>query len=584
MQILAHVNTRFLSILALLGALAGCAGTVRPGVAGAETDQDRHAAGEQDLSRGELMYRLLVAEVARQKGQLDVSVEYLMSALEQVDSPQIAEYTTQVAIYAQQYPQAYAAAQRWVALVPEDVDANQVIALLALRQDQPEEALGYLRHMLELLKEDEQQGFLLIASLLGREGKNRSETAMNIMGRLRDEYPNSAYAHFAYANLAAVFEKLEPAKQSLATALSLQPDYAPALILHARILRELGEVEVAIDELAAAVKRHPGDTDLRTAYARMLLTAKRYPEARDQYEILLENAPDDADLIYTLALLNLDIDELDRAVVYFQKLLKMGEHLSESYYFLGRTAEVRRQYKEAINHYFKVNQEEYRFDAQVRIAHLLAQLGQIDEGRRHLQILREQNSNPDTRVRLYLEEALVLEEHQQHQASITLLNDALQVYPGNTELLYTRGLSYEKVDRIDLLELDMRAVIEREPENADALNALGYTLADRTNRYQEAYELIERAMQLKPNNAAITDSMGWILYRMGRYQEALPHLRNALNLQFDAEIAAHLGEVLWITGDRKAAEAIFKQALEQEPNDKTLLNVMQQLKIGRFRQ
>jgi tetratricopeptide (TPR) repeat protein len=441
-----------------------------------------------------------------------------------------------------------------------------------------------LRRLLQLLKEDEQQGFLLVASLLGREGKSRSDMAMDIMGRLRDQYSDSAYAHFAYANLAAVFDKLQPAKEALAIALVRQPDYAPALILHARILRELGEVENAINELAAAVKRHPADTDLRMAYARMLLTAKRYPEARDQYELLLENTPDDADLIYTLALLNLDIDELDRAVVYFQKLLKMGEHLSESYYFLARTAEVRRQYKEAINHYFKVNQEEYRFDAQVRIAHLLAQLDRVDEGRRHLSSLREQNSNADTRVRLYLEESLLLDDHQQHQAAVNLLTAALQEYPDNTELLYTRGLSYEKLDRVDLLERDMRAVIGREPEHADALNALGYTLANRTERYQEALQLIERAMKLKPNNAAITDSMGWILYRMGRYQEALPHLRHALSLQFDAEIAAHLGEVLWITGDHKAAEAIFKQALEQEPNDKTLLNVMQQLKIGRFRQ
>jgi tetratricopeptide (TPR) repeat protein len=579
------MNLKFASLAwvfvwVIAGLLSGCAGTLRSaGIEQEASNTDQISTQRQLRHKEEAMFRLLVAEVAGQRGELDVSIAYLLSTFEHVADPEIADHATQVALYAQDYEAAYVAARRWVELAPENGEATRTVAFLALHQGQLKEAADYMRRVLDQYAEDKQQGFLVIASLLGREvqGQGKAKPALQLMRDLVAENPQNPYAHFAYGNLASVFSEWETAKAALASALKLQPDFAPALILHARVLRELGEAEAAIAELADAVKRYPANNHLRLAYARMLLNANRYPEARIQYESLLGEMPKDPDLIYTLALLNLDMDELDRANAYFQQLLQNGNRGAESNYYLGRIAETRRQHASAIQNYSRVGQGEYRLDAQIRIGHLLGEQEQMDEARRHFTALREQSANPATEVRVYLEEALLLDSKEQNQLAIELLDEGLRKFPGNTELLYTRGLSHEKVGRLDLLEQDMLSILKREPENADALNTLGYTLANRTDRYQEAYELIKQAIAIKPDNAAIVDSMGWVLYRMGRHQESLKFLRRALALQFDTEIAAHLSEVLWVAGDRSGAESVLRHALEKEPKDKLLLDVKRQL-------
>lgn len=580
-----------LKLVVLVGVFAGllsaCGNPQRTARFQPETFKtDKFSTSAQLQHKEEAMFRLLVAEVAGQRGHLDTSIAYLMSTFEHIEDSGIADHATQVAIYAQDYEAAYVAAKRWVELAPKDEEANRTMAFLALHQGRPEEAALYLRRVLDYYAADKQQGYLVIAGLLGRDihGQNKAKPALQLMRDLVAEDPENSHAHFAYGNLASIFGEWELARDALKTSLSLQPDHAPALILHARVLRELGEAEAAISELSEAVKTYPANNRLRLAYARTLMNANRYPEARAQYELLLKEMPEDADLIYTLALLNLDMDEMDRANTYFQQLLQTGSRTAESHYYLGRIAEIRRQHEGAIQNYSKVGQGEYLLDAQLRIGHLLGAQNRLSDASKHFRRLREQSANDSTRVRIYLEEAMLLDTNGRSEDAIKLLNAGLAEFPGNTELLYTRGLAYEKMGRVDLLEQDMLSILEREPGNADALNSLGYTLANRTDRYQEAYELIKQAIALKPDNAAIIDSMGWVLYRMGRHQEALKFLKRALALQFDTEIAAHLSEVLWVAGDRQGAESVLRNALEKEPKDKKLLDVMEQLNSGRFSQ
>lgn len=577
-----------LKIIGLIGVFAGLLhGCTNPLRSAAQEHQTLNAdQSSTPRHKEEAIFRLLVAEVAGQRGDLNTSIAYLTSTFEHVPDAEVADHATQVAMYAQDYEAAYVAARRWVELAPEDQEANRTVAFLALHQDQLDEAAVYLRRVLDLYGENKQEGFLVIAGLLGREiqGQNKSKAALQLMRDLVLENSENPYAYFAYGNLASVFGEWEKAKDALATALRKKPDYAPALILHSRVLRELGEAEAAITELSDAVRRYPENNNLRLAYARMLLNANRYPEARVQYEILLGKMPNDSDLIYTLALLNLDMDELDRANNYFQQLQQTGNRTAESHYYLGRIAEIRRQHESAIQNYSKVGQGEYHLDAQIRIGHLMGQQERMSDARHHFQTLREQSINPATQVRVYLEEAMLLDSNEQNQEAIELLSAGLERFPGNTDLLYTRGLTYEKAGRLDLLEQDMLSILAREPENADALNTLGYTLANRTDRYQEAYRLIQQAIEIKPDNAAIIDSMGWVLYRMGKHQEALKFLKRALALQFDTEIAAHLSEVLWVAGDRQAAESVLRHALEKKPKDKKLLDVMRQLNSGQVSQ
>lgn len=585
-----HMNKPFSGLLALLLlVLTACAGTGASREAVSENadnvplparPEEAHKA--DTLSREEILYRLLVGEIAGQRNVLDVSVENLLSVAMQVDDPWAAERAARVAIYAKNYPAALTAAKRWVEFAPDNMEANQVLAALALRLGDAEAAVASFRHVLRADPQNSEQVFLVIAGLLGGEGGEYRDTAMTIMARLVEDYPDNPFASLAYGNLAIVLGEYEIAERQLLQAFEQAPDLHQALVLHARALKELGRVDEAINELAAAVEKHPENNDLRLAFARALIDAKRYQEAQNQFEKLSAGAPEDEDLVYTLALLTLDMDQLDASVKYLQRLLVLGKRQPEAHYYLGRIAEIRHQDEQAIGAYRQIEEKSsYRLDADIRIARLLGGMGHVDEASAHLQKLRIQNRDPAARVQFYIAEADVLGQADRYQQAAELLSKALHDHPGDTDLLYARALLYERQDRIDLAENDLRAVLLREPENADVLNALGYTLADRTDRYREAYELIQQAMKLKPNNAAITDSMGWVLYRMGRHQEAVDYLRKALALQYDPEIAAHLGEVLWVTGDHQAAQTLVTQALEKTPDDENLLKIIRQLRSGR---
>ncbi len=242
-----------------------------------------------------------------------------------------------------------------------------------------------------------------------------------------------------------------------------------------------------------------------------------------------------------------------------------------AYYYLGQIAESREDIEAALAAYRKVSDGEHRLNAQIRAAVLLAESGRLVQARAHLHGLRSDNSQQA--IRIYRAEAEILTKRKDYEDAMQVYDGALADYPQDTDLLYSRAMLAEKMDDLERLEQDLRSILAREPNNADALNALGYTLADRTDRYSEAYELVKRAYELKPDDHYVIDSMGWTLYRMGRHQEALMHLRRAMDLNGDPEIAAHLGEVLWVSGDKQAAMEIWDTALKGTPDDPRLLDV-----------
>ena len=230
------------------------------------------------------------------------------------------------------------------------------------------------------------------------------------------------------------------------------------------------------------------------------------------------------------------------------------------YYYLGQIAEISDDLGEALSSYVKVDRGEYFLNAQIRIAVILARLGDIDKAREHLQSLR--SKDPAQSTRIYRAEAEILSRHDRLEDSLSVYDHAIEERPDNVDLLYARAMLAEKLDRLDILERDLRTILTNDPDNADALNALGFTLADRTNRYDEALKLLERALELKPDDYYVIDSMGWVLYRMGRLEEAVEFLQRAFMLSNDPEVAAHLGEVLWVMGRKDAARKIWDSALQ----------------------
>jgi len=318
--------------------------------------------------------------------------------------------------------------------------------------------------------------------------------------------------------------------------------------------------------------RYPHASSMRLGYARYLVDLKQWDKAREQFKRVVADSPRDAEATFTVALIALQSNELDEAEHYLKRTLELQPENDQARLYLGQVAEQRKQYEDAIQWYSSVESAEMHFEAQARLGVALARQGNLEQARTHLHSL--QPKTEAQKVQLTLAEEQMLRDANQYPAAFDVLSRALGEYPDNADLLYARALVAEKLNRVDTAENDLRRILKKDPKNANALNALGYTLADRTTRYTEALALIEQALALKPDDPFILDSLGWTYYRLGNNAEAVRHLRAAYEKRADAEIAAHLGEVLWVTGDRKGAESVWKNALQQTPDNEALLGVI----------
>ena len=392
---------------------------------------------------------------------------------------------------------------------------------------------------------------------------------------LVERHPQDPYAALAYSRLALEAGNRELALAQAERALTLKPRWQEARLQRAQVLIALDKIEPALQDLGAAVAEDVANRTLRLAYARLLVKTRRLDAAQDQYEILLRQSSKDADVLYALSLLTMEAERFDKAQRYLRRLIATGQRVDEAHYYLGLIAERRGDTDEALQELVQVGEGEFYLNALIKRLNLLAGEGRVDEVRSELERLR--GSNPELAVRLYLIEGDLLQQHERADQAMALYTRALGEYPDDADLLYARGLLAESLDRLDLAEADLRRILAGDPENAQALNALGYTLADRTDRYAEAHELIRRAYAQRPDDAAVIDSMGWVLYRLGKLDEAVEYLRRAYELVQDPEIAAHLGEVLWANGQKEAARQIWEEGRKADPKDATLMETLKRL-------
>ncbi|UCE88222.1 MAG: tetratricopeptide repeat protein [Pseudomonadota bacterium] len=521
---------------------------------------------------GELLYSLLIAEIAGQRGEIDITVQNYVAAAMLSQDPRIAERATRIAVYARDDVSALAVSRLWVDLEPESTEAHQVVAALLVRNGETDEALFHLEQVIAAGGDQgEHQGYMLVTSLLSKESDKQA--AMEVMSKLVAERQESPDAQFAYAQLAALMGELDDAYNAIQRAVELRPEWSKAHMLRANILVRQGRNAEAMQRLDASVREYPKNTELRMFYARMLVDERRLSEAREQFTLLLEASPDNGDAIYALGLLSLQLNELKDAEKRFMHLVKSGQRVNEASYYLGQIEENRRNYDKALRWYGVVRSGQYRVDAQLRISVVLARQGQVEQARERLRNIDTESA--EVQLRVYLAEGEILREAKRHQEAFELYSDALRDMPDNSQLLYARALAAEKLDRLDIAEQDLRHILKSDPDNAQALNALGYTLADRSDRLQEALGYIERAHNLRPNDPAVIDSLGWVHYRLGNYEKALLHLRRAFELLKDPEIAAHLGEVLWVTGDHPGAREVWDKGAQSSPGDEILQDVIQ---------
>ncbi len=558
----------------LMPLLAGCASLASNAPPAAEPA----AEPLPDVALTEdVLYDVLLGEIASHRGQINVTAQTLGRVARQTRDARLAERATLAAIYAKQYAEALKSAELWVELRPDDVEAREAIAAVLLELDRAPEARTHFERLLALENKRRNlgQAYPRIAAVLSRHA-NRPGT-LEMMQSLVALHPRVPAAHFALAHLAVRAGDLDRAGTAAERALQLRPEWEEAAQFRARIFISQKDMARAQAFYEAFLQDNAGATQTRLNYARFLIDQKQWEKALDQFQRIVAESPEDADAIYAVGLLSLQTNRLTEAEKYLRLALRLRPANDQAKLYLGQVAEQLRHYEDARRWYGDIGPGESHFEAQARLGIMIAKLGDLVAARRHLQGIDPENDVQ--RVQLVLAEEQVLREAKQYREAFDTLGRALMALPDNKDLLYARSLIAEKLDLIDVAERDLRAILKQDAKNANALNALGYMLADRGQRLDEAQKLLREAMALKPDDPFILDSYGWLQYRLGNSAEAIKQLRRALTLRSDAEISAHLGEVLWVTGERREAESVWDRALKDTPDNEALLGV-----INKFRE
>ncbi len=525
----------------------------------------------------DVLARAILAELAGQRGDTQQSLDEYLALARETGDLNIIKRTMRIAVYLRNAQASLEMGNLWLEQEPGSTEARQTIAIQMVALGRYGDALAQLSILLE---QGHAVNFRLLAGRMATDtnaGLFR-ETLIGDLEALRQRFPTNESLRLALAQLYQQNDQNMEAYEIVA-ALAVELEDAPEIVLmEANLLESLGEPEKSQARLAEALEAHAGHKQLRFAYGRKLIQQRNFQDAREQFAILVEQDPSDYDIVFSLALLNMEVNMFDEARGYLERLVLNGKRLDDAHYYLGFISAQQSDSAAAIEHYLRVTGGSNFLQTQRNLTELMIRADRYPEVKAHLQNVRFRNA--DYNIPLLTMEANVLIEEGHDAEAGTLLDSSLGTYPDDIQLLFLRSVLSQNRNDLVLMEQDLRKIITLDPTSPMAYNSLGYTLADRTDRYQEAYELIQRAFELAPDDPAIIDSLGWVQYRMGMLEEAHKNLARAYELFPDPEVAAHLGEVLWVLGERSEATRVWRSALQIEPNSAHIMNVMQRLNAG----
>ncbi len=522
----------------------------------------------------ELVYYILTAEIAGQRGAIGIASDLYQEAASSIDSPALAERAARVATFSRDKTRINSALDRWQAVDPNDADVLVMQVPFMLNDKQFNEVVDTMDEAIALSPEKAPVYLATFSEHLS--DMVDGATALPMMRRLQSYRDNDPETRFAYARLAVYYKEYNEALKEVDALLAEKPKHEPFLTLKSEILQRSGDPEKALKLIAKAAQKDDASEQLRFTYAKLLGESGETAKAKAVFEELNLENPDNKEVLFALGLLALEEKDGQTAKSYFTELLRKGDPAQQAGYFMGLAEEMNDNIDAALVWFASVPADSQRFDsAQGRYIRLLAEQGDVDKARKHLELMRQQR--PGQAREFYLFEAAFLQEQDMKKEAMQLYGEALQRYPDDFELLYSRAMLAESMGDMKQLEADLRQILAKDPDNTQALNALGYTLTDRTDRHQEALKLIERALELKPGDPFYLDSLGWVYYRMGNLELAEKYLRQAIAVQGDAEFNAHLGEVLWQQGNKSEAKRVWEKAKQQDPDNKVLNETLNRL-------
>ena len=538
---------------------------------------DAEEVNQQNLPKQELtapiLFDFLVGETALQRGSLDIAVNRYVKLSKTTRDPRIAKRATEITLHAGNPLAAEQAASMWVELEPDSTDARQTIAALLVNLGKLDAARPHLEKLLASEKEGIGNAFMQLNQLLARNPDK--EATLKLIQQLSQPYKDLPEVHFAISQAAWFANQHQLAQNEMQRALALRPDWEVAAVHNGRILQR-NSVDQASEFYRDYLDKYPASNEVRVAYTRVLIGANEIDQAREQVQWLLDKNPEDAEITLAAGLLATEMGDFDITETSFKKALSLGYKDTNAVYFhLAQIYEETNRPDSAMEAYQMVKSGGRYLPAQIRYADLLALKGHLQEAREYLKKLPA--ANDQQAAHLILAEAQILRRTKAHQEVYDLLDAGLKKLPDYPELLYDRALAADKLGKFKILEQDLRKLIKLKPDNAHAYNALGYSYAERGMHLPEALKLIRKAVELSPEDPYIMDSLGWVYYRMGNYIEGLNFLNLAFAARPDPEIAAHLGEVLWVKGAKDDARNIWRTALEKDPGNEVLLETLQRL-------
>jgi tetratricopeptide (TPR) repeat protein len=540
-----------------------------PGVALAQADKQVEQVDEPAL------YDMLLGEIALQRGDYALAAKTYLELARQSRDPRVARRAVEVANQGKLTDLAIEGSRLWLDIEPKSPAALQVLAALLISAKKVEEAEPVIDRLLSAEGVSMERGLLQLNRLLS--GNPDKAANLRVVNNIAARHANLPEAHIAVAQAASAANDDKTAIAAARRAAEMRPEWEVPAVLEAQILQKRSTTDAA-KRLGQFVEKNPGSREGRLNYARALILDRKVAEARKQFEALLAANPRDTQLTYMVGVTALQLKDYAVAEDSMKRLVGNAEYRDQdgARYILGQIAEEKKDWPQAIKWYGEIQDGEHAVPARLRTANAIAKQGKLDAAREFLHKAADEYPGQD--VQFMVAEAQLLRDANRNGEAFELLDKALKADPEQPELLYDYALTAEKLEKYDVLEANLRKLIEVRPEHAHAYNALGYSFADRNLRLKEARELIEKAVELAPEDNFILDSLGWVQFREGNLKGAVDTLRRAYNGRPDAEIGAHLGEVLWAMGDKNEANRIWNESLKTAPDNETLQKTIKRLR------
>lgn len=521
----------------------------------------------------DLVFRLLLAEIASQRGELNLASELFLDLAKQTDNALLAERATKITGYTRNAALALEASKVWNELNKDSIDAQQALSEILIANNKLSEAKPILQKLL-LKEKTRASGFLYLNSMLSRVPDKKA--VLTLVTELAQPYPKLAEARFAIAHAAWISKDQKAYEKELAAINQIKPEWEMPVLFRGQILAQESP-QNALSFYNGFLSKYPKSNDVRLEYAKLLTNARKFNEAKNEFIKLVNTANSSAEVTLAVGLLSVELEDYDLAEKYFLQSLKRNpKDKDQVFIYLAKIADKKNMSDAAITWLNKVGNGNHFIESKLITAEIIAKKESVDKAIEFLSTIK--SNSADEKLSVVQLKTSLLTRFNRHQEAFQLMQNEAPNFAKSAEFKFDYALLADKLNKYDLMENLLREAIKIKPDYAVAYNALGYSFADRNIHLEDAKKYIEVALSISPNNHYILDSMGWLYFRLGKLDSALSFIQKAYDIQADPEIAAHLSEILWAQGKKNEASDVLELSLQSFPDNEVLKETFKRLR------